>query len=538
MKSSKKRDRSFYVLLMKNYIIFTLVMGVLMVIVYFLEVLAEESIMMMPRTDRPLGGVELLLQGNYEELDMKKLLGAEGYFEVLDEENRVIFTDNPDRTALGPAASSYSEREVEFIPEYRTPYHYNRIEYTTGEGEKEVLVTKSLDEWDTGYHKEIGYMLLDEELQIIAGNLEWEKEGFTLRELNFLTQEQNAGYDSYKFVFREGEEADRTLIMHVKRMDRVRYKKLTAIWKIFVPVYLAVYVVVMLLFSINMHKRVKEPLDMLNEGILSFARGKRDTEISYKGPKEFEAIFDSFNIMARQLRESENAKEQLIVEKQRMLADISHDLKTPITVIQGYARAISDGLISKETQKQYLDTIFVKTENLTELINTFYDYSKLEHPEFKLVRKKQDVAEYIREYLASKYDEIELMGFLLEVEIPEEPVEYDFDEVQLGRVFDNILSNALKHNPAGTTVYVTLQQTEKSIRIEIGDNGAGIPEEVKAVIFEPFTVGDASRHNRQSSGLGLAVAKKIVELHGGALFLEEAGNPVISTLFVIRLIKL
>lgn len=100
---------------------------------------------------------------------MKRLLGAEGYFEVLDEENRVIYTDNPDRTALGSAASFYSEREVEFIPEYRTPYHYNRIEYTTGEGEKEVLVTKSLDEWDTGYHKEIGYLLLDEELQIIAG---------------------------------------------------------------------------------------------------------------------------------------------------------------------------------------------------------------------------------------------------------------------------------------------------------------------------------------------------------------------------------
>ena len=225
------------------------------------------------------------------------------------------------------------------------------------------------------------------------------------------------------------------------------------------------------------------------------------------------------------------------MEKQKMLADISHDLKTPITVIRGYAKAVSDGLTDPETEKQYLNTIFIKTENLTEMINTFYEYSKLEHPEFRLVKEKQDLAEFVREYLADKYDEIELMGFELEVEIPEEIVEYSFDGVQLRRVFDNIISNAFKHNPSGTTIYVTFWQTERSIRMEIGDNGVGIPEEIRENLFEPFTVGDDSRNNKQGSGLGLAVARKIVELHGGALFLEKAENPAISTLFVIKLMK-
>lgn len=276
---------------------------------------------------------------------------------------------------------------------------------------------------------------------------------------------------------------------------------------------------------------------MLNKGILDFAKGSLDAEITYKGPREFEVMFDSFNVMAKKLRKSEESKERLIREKQRMLADISHDLKTPITVIQGYASAVSDGLVDEQTKAQYLNTISQKTEALTEMINTFYDYSKLEHPEFRLVKKKQDLAEFLREYLASKYDEIDLKGFALEVEIPEETVEYSFDEVQFKRVFENIISNALKHNPAGTIIYVTLQQTERSIRIEIGDNGVGIPEEIKAGLFDPFVVGDDSRHNRQGSGLGLAVAGKIVELHGGALFLEKAGNPAISTLFVLRLMR-
>ena len=73
--------------------------------------------------------------------------------------------------------------------------------------------------------------------------------------------------------------------------------------------------------------------------------------------------------------------------------------------------------------------------------------------------------------------------------------------------------------------------------MEIGDNGTGIPKEIQENLFEPFTVGDDSRNNKQGSGLGLAVAKKIVELHGGALFLEKAENPAISTLFVIRFMK-
>ncbi len=255
------------------------------------------------------------------------------------------------------------------------------------------------------------------------------------------------------------------------------------------PVYVFSYVIILLVFTIWMRRKVKEPLDMLNEGILSFASGDRDTELSYKGPKEFEAIFDSFNKMSRLLKESESSKERLIVEKQRMLADISHDLKMPITVIRGYAKAVSDGLTDSETEKQYLNTIFLKTESLTEMINNFYDYSKLEHPEFRLVKEKQDLAEFIREYLANKYDEIDLMGFELEVEIPEEEVEYCFDGVQLRRAFDNIFSNALKHNPEGTTVYITLQQTEKSIRIEIADNGIGIADEIKSNLFELFTVG-------------------------------------------------
>ena len=531
MKRFKSNDKSLYVLLIKNYLIFSLVMVVLMVLIYFLEEAAEKRILQSPRNDGEIGGMQLLEAGEYEKLDMKKLLGTSGYFEILNEENQVIYTDS------GMEKEAYTEREIACVLEYDSPEMYMVTEYETQTGQKQILVTKRIHEKDTGYQEDESYMLLDEELNVIFSNLPYENEAFTKRELDFLTMQGSAGYSICKYEFQGYDGNAYTLIMHIKKMDGQRYQRLSSVWKIFLPIYAVTYLIITLAFALYMHRKVKEPLNMLNRGILDFAKGSRDTEMNYKGPREFEVMFDSFNVMAEKLRKSEESKERLIREKQRMLADISHDLKTPITVIQGYANALKDGLADEQTKEQYLNTIAQKTENLTEMINTFYDYSKLEHPEFRLVKQKQDMAEFIREYLAAKYDEIGLAGFELEVEIPEEVVEYNFDEVQFKRVFDNIISNALKHNPAGTIICVTLQQTEKSIRIEIGDNGVGIPEEIRAGLFDPFVVGDDSRHNRQGSGLGLAVAGKIVELHGGALFLEKAGNPVISTLFVIRLMR-
>ena len=535
MKNSKAGERSLYLLLVKNYIVFTLVMAFLMLGIYGIQMLVGRSIIRSPHTDKPLGGQEFLVTEEYDSLTMKKLLGTSGYFEVVDEQGQVVYSESDITHADN--VSAYTEGELQCIQTYDSPYVYSLTEYDTEEGTHQILVQKSRVESDTGYREELSYIILDEELRVKQGIDVSTGRQFTRRELDFLTGKENAWYSICKYEFNQIQGEKRTLIMHIKRLDRKRFEQLRSLWKFFLPAYLFAYMAVMFGFTMWIHRKVKHPLVMLNEGMNAFAEGELSSELSYEGPREFESIFYSFNKMAAQLKDSEKAKEQLIIEKQRMLADISHDLKTPITVIQGYAKAVSDGLINPETQKQQLDTIYQKAESLTELINTFYDYSKLEHPEFRLVRKEQDLAEFMREYLASKYDEIELLNFDLEVEIPDNEITYNFDEVQLRRVFENIFSNSLKHNPSGTTLYVTLQQTERSIRIEMGDNGTGIPVELQDKLFEPFTVGDDSRHNRQGSGLGLAVARKIVELHGGALFLEKSGNPAVSTLFVIRLMK-
>lgn len=530
MKKYKTKDKSLYVLLVRNYVIFTLTMAVLMLVLYLVQDWTEQRIMQPPRRGESLKKEHLLRAGEYEKLSVKKMFGAAGYFEVLNEELNVVFSD-------GKESRQYSREELSYIPFYDTSLFYDATEYITDEGKKRILVTCKRQELETGYEEHVSYMILDDDYKVIFSTSNTGIEQFSPRELNYLTGRGQAGYDICKYEYTGDDGENYILLMHVKGMDKQRYALMKSLWRIFLPLYILVYGIVTVGFTVYIHRKVKEPLSLLNAGILAFAEGKRGTELSYQGPKEFETIFSSFNKMARQLRESEEAKEQLIIGKQKMLADISHDLKTPITVIAGYAKAVSDGLGDEEMQKQYLTTIMQKADHLTRQINTFYDYSKLEHPDFLLVKKKQDFAEYLRTYLAEKYDEIELSGFGLEVEIPEEVILFSFDEVQFSRVLDNILANSLKHNPKGTTIYLTLQQTERTIQVEVGDNGVGIPEEIKEQLFEPFTVGDESRHTKQGSGLGLAVAAKIVELHGGALFLEKQGNGYISTLFVIRLMK-
>lgn len=531
MKKFKKKDKSLYVLIIRNYLIFSLVMVGLMLLFYLAQGMLKERLAGRSAADWELSGKEFLLAGNYDALSMEKLLGHPGFFEIADDTGMVIY---PKESA---GKKQYSAQELSFILPFDSQERYRVTTYHSGDGQKQFLVQKEINEADTGYREDVDFWILDELLQVILGELPGGATKINERELAFLSGDGDLGYRICKYEFTGNDGAKYTLLMHVEKQDKERNRKLASLWKIFLPVYAAGFLIVTLAFTLHMHKKVKEPLTMLHKGILDLSDGERDTEISYQGPKEFEEIFDSFNVMAHKLKESEQSKERLLIEKQRMLADISHDLKTPITVIRGYASAVADGLADEEMTKQYLDTIFVKTESLTEMINNFYDYSKLEHPEFRLLRNKGDFAEFVREYLAEKYDEIQLAGFLLEVEIPEEEVLFAFDEVQIKRVFDNILSNALKHNPAGTTIFVTLAQTDKSIRMEIGDNGVGIPEEIRAGLFDPFVVGDDSRHNRQGSGLGLAVAAKITELHGGALFLENAGNPLISTLFVLRFMR-
>lgn len=221
-------------------------------------------------------------------------------------------------------------------------------------------------------------------------------------------------------------------------------------------------------------------------------------------------------------REEEQDEAQREYERKRnlMLSDIAHDLRTPITTIAGYSKALNDGMVTDEEKKaEYLEAIEQKSERMNDLINLLFEYVKMDSDTYGLCKENIDIAEALRKNAAMLYSDVEDKGMELIVEIPEEPCMVEADELQFSRVIVNIINNSLRHNESGTEIMLELKADEK--QIVISDNGALIDETVAIHIFEPFVVGDKSRRTKGGSGLGLSIAKKIVNMHGWEISLVQ-----------------
>ena len=233
-------------------------------------------------------------------------------------------------------------------------------------------------------------------------------------------------------------------------------------------------------------------------------------------------------IVAEEVEKNDKQEQELRENYERarnlMLSDIAHDLRTPITTIGGYAKALNDGLVlSDEKRTEYLEAIENKSKRMSDLITLLFDYVRLDSENYQLRLEKTDIAELLRENAAMLYADVEEKGMEFEIEIPEEPVFYMVDRLQLSRVITNLINNALKHNKVGTTIRLELKESKKTgMRdIVVSDNGTMIEPFVAEHIFEPFVLADASRESKGGSGLGLSIAKKIVEMHGWTIELHQ-----------------
>ncbi len=222
--------------------------------------------------------------------------------------------------------------------------------------------------------------------------------------------------------------------------------------------------------------------------------------------------------------QQEREAEQKEFDRKRnlMLSDIAHDLRTPMTTVNGYANALADGMVQDvHQQAAYLAAIQRKSHRMNDLINLLFEYVKLDSEGFSLDRKPHDLCEIARENAALIYSDVEGAGMTLEAEIPDEPIMVSVDEVQISRVITNLLTNAMRHNDRGTRIMLCLFRQEDVIHLMVADSGTIIPEELEEHLFEPFSRGDTSRRSSGGSGLGLSIAKKIVEMHGWKMRLVQ-----------------
>lgn len=227
---------------------------------------------------------------------------------------------------------------------------------------------------------------------------------------------------------------------------------------------------------------------------------------------------------AKEIRKLEHEKdeERHAEEKRRylMISNIVHDLKTPMTTVYGYAKALNDGMVPPEKNNEYHEAIMAKTDRMNEVVALLLDYVKLDSEGFTLKKEKLDICETVRACCALSYTDTEVAGDTLDVKIPDNPVYIEADGKQLSRVITNLITNAIRHNPEGTKIGVSVTSDE-DIRIFVADTGDEIAEDMKEQIFEPFVTGDESRASDGGTGLGLPLSSRICAMHGFSLKLAQ-----------------
>ncbi|MGD2435839.1 sensor histidine kinase [Bacillus velezensis] len=219
----------------------------------------------------------------------------------------------------------------------------------------------------------------------------------------------------------------------------------------------------------------------------------------------------------------------------KMLSNISHDLKTPLTVILGYIEIINnDKSLTSEKVMSLLKTVNLKTVEVLALINRFFELVKLESGDKKLNSSRIDICEVSRKIILDYYEILISKEFEVVIDIPDDSVFVSGDEDAIERVLNNLITNAIQYGSDGKMVGLKIRITDNDVFVEISDKGKGINEMHKDRVFERmYTLEDSRNTNYQGSGLGLTITKRLVEQMGGGISLNSV--PFKETTFSVRL---
>ncbi len=258
---------------------------------------------------------------------------------------------------------------------------------------------------------------------------------------------------------------------------------------------------------------IVRPIQEMGDAFERLAEGDFSVRIpTDRGLAEIREMAERFNSMASDLSQIDTLSTDF-------MANVSHEFKTPIAAIEGYATLLQDENLDAEKRRLYVEKIMSNSRRLSDLSSNILTLTKLENEENDMNRTEYRLDEQIRKNI-----------LLLENKWTEKNIEFDFDapnlvflgnEALLDQVWFNLLDNAIKHSPENNVIQITMTPSETSVSVSIADHGEGMNEEVKKHIFEKFYQGDQSRMT-EGSGLGLALVQRIVHMCHGKIKVDSA----------------
>lgn len=288
-----------------------------------------------------------------------------------------------------------------------------------------------------------------------------------------------------------------------------------------------------LIFTNRITKRIVAPLTELNNASDRIRNGDLSQDISYSGYREFEEVCNAFNVMQHEISEERERNAHYEKARTDMIAGISHDLRTPLTVIRGTVKGLKDGVASTpEMQDKFLDTALCRTAEMDELLDQLFFFSRLETGKLPVSLTEVSLNEFADAYRQDKQEDSRLSGMRFTVEYPEEPLVLEADPLLLRRILDNLLENSRKYaaNPSPEAV-LDIRSENNRVVLHFSDNGPGVSDEALPHLFEQFYREDESRNRQKGSGLGLYIVKYLTEAMGGSVSAENDGGLVITLSF-------
>lgn len=286
--------------------------------------------------------------------------------------------------------------------------------------------------------------------------------------------------------------------------------------------------VVQLFFLGRLEKRVLRPIDKLQNGFVEIARGNYDVTIDPCCKNEFGQLIKSFNEMANKLRESEKTNLEYEESRKNLIANISHDLKTPITSIQGYIEMIMDNdLVQPDKMNQYLKTIYNNTNYMNKLIDDLFLFSKLDIDKVDFNYEIINIRAFMGDLMDELRFELEEIDALFRYQDKmDQDSAVSMDGKRVHQAIKNILGNAVKYGPeTNLKISVELYRQDDAACLSITDNGPGIAQEKLPYIFDRFYRTDNERSkDLMSTGLGLAISKELIESQGGKILVESSAE--------------
>lgn len=292
--------------------------------------------------------------------------------------------------------------------------------------------------------------------------------------------------------------------------------------------------VVMLVSEKLKQKQVKQDLQYIETKIREImTNGATERVKLMTGNKEMQRLLNVLNELLDYNHKNFVRYNKSKLSMKKMLSNISHDLKTPLTVILGYLEILD----IKYQEEEAVHKAYERTQDVIALINKFFDLAKLESGDKDILMEKVNISEICRTTILDYYHTLEELAFDVEIDLPEEAIMVLGNTESIKRILNNLISNAIKYGGDGKYLGIKMQTESDRVWIQVIDHGKGIEERHKEDIFERmYTLEDSRSREYQGSGLGLTITKELVELLGGEIHLDS--KPYEETIFSFILPKL